>query len=55
MTELSKPVLEGEGGSDYERYLRTDALLRAAEERGRVGAPRRAALPDGAPVVGAAG
>jgi tryptophan 2,3-dioxygenase len=24
---LSKPVLEGEGASDYERYLRTDALL----------------------------
>ena len=27
MSELAKPVLEGEGGSDYERYLRTDALL----------------------------
>jgi tryptophan 2,3-dioxygenase len=27
MTELAKPVLRGEGGSDYERYLRTDALL----------------------------
>lgn len=27
MSELSKPVLPGEGGSDYERYLRTDALL----------------------------
>jgi tryptophan 2,3-dioxygenase len=27
MTELSKPVLPGEGASDYERYLRTDALL----------------------------
>jgi tryptophan 2,3-dioxygenase len=27
MTELAKPVLPGEGGSDYERYLRTDALL----------------------------
>jgi tryptophan 2,3-dioxygenase len=27
MTELAKPVLEGEGGSDYERYLRTDDLL----------------------------
>jgi tryptophan 2,3-dioxygenase len=26
-TELAKPVLAGEGGSDYERYLRTDALL----------------------------
>jgi tryptophan 2,3-dioxygenase len=28
VTELSKPVLPGEGASDYERYLRTDALLR---------------------------
>jgi tryptophan 2,3-dioxygenase len=27
MTELAKPILPGEGGSDYERYLRTDALL----------------------------
>ena len=27
MTELAKPVLPGEGGSDYERYLHTDALL----------------------------
>jgi tryptophan 2,3-dioxygenase len=27
MSELSKPILEGKGGSDYERYLRTDALL----------------------------
>ena len=25
--KLSEPVLPGEGGSDYERYLRTDALL----------------------------
>jgi tryptophan 2,3-dioxygenase len=25
--KLSEPVLDGEGGSDYERYLRTDALL----------------------------
>jgi tryptophan 2,3-dioxygenase len=25
--EVLRPVLEGEGGSDYERYLRTDALL----------------------------
>ncbi len=25
--KLSKPVLEGPGGSDYERYLRTDELL----------------------------
>jgi tryptophan 2,3-dioxygenase len=25
--EVLKPVLDGEGGSDYERYLRTDALL----------------------------
>jgi len=28
MSELAKPVLAGEGASDYERYLRTDALLR---------------------------
>jgi tryptophan 2,3-dioxygenase len=27
MSELSKPILEGKGGSDYERYLRTDDLL----------------------------
>jgi tryptophan 2,3-dioxygenase len=27
MSELSKPVLEGKGGSDYERYLRTEDLL----------------------------
>ncbi len=27
MSELSKPVLPGEAGSDYERYLRTDELL----------------------------
>ena len=27
MTELAKPILEGEGASDYERYLRTDELL----------------------------
>ena len=32
MSELAKPVLAGEGGSDYERYLRTDELLRAAED-----------------------
>ena len=25
--EVLKPILDGEGGSDYERYLRTDALL----------------------------
>jgi tryptophan 2,3-dioxygenase len=25
--EIPKPILEGEGHSDYERYLRTDALL----------------------------
>ena len=25
--DFAHPVLEGEGGSDYERYLRTDALL----------------------------
>src|SRR3954466_7426067 len=27
MAELAKPVLPGEGASDYERYLRTDDLL----------------------------
>jgi tryptophan 2,3-dioxygenase len=27
MNELAKPILEGKGGSDYERYLRTDDLL----------------------------
>ncbi|HEX3805273.1 MAG TPA: tryptophan 2,3-dioxygenase family protein [Gaiellaceae bacterium] len=27
MTELSKPILAGDAGSDYERYLRTDELL----------------------------
>ncbi len=27
MSELAKPILAGEGGSDYERYLRTDELL----------------------------
>jgi tryptophan 2,3-dioxygenase len=27
MNELARPVLAGEGGTDYERYLRTDALL----------------------------
>ena len=27
MNELAKPVLPGAGGSDYERYLRTDDLL----------------------------
>jgi tryptophan 2,3-dioxygenase len=27
MNELAKPVLPGKGGSDYERYLRTDDLL----------------------------
>ena len=27
MNELAKPILPGEGASDYERYLRTDALL----------------------------
>ncbi len=25
--ELHKPVLEGKGATDYERYLRTDELL----------------------------
>jgi len=28
MKDLARPVLSGEGNSDYERYLRTDALLR---------------------------
>ena len=27
MTELAKPILPGDAGSDYERYLRTDELL----------------------------
>jgi tryptophan 2,3-dioxygenase len=27
VTELSKPILAGDAGSDYERYLRTDELL----------------------------
>src|SRR6476619_5093510 len=27
MSELAKPILPGEGASDYERYLRTDELL----------------------------
>ena len=27
MTDLAKPILPGEAGSDYERYLRTDDLL----------------------------
>ena len=27
MNELAKPILPGAGGSDYERYLRTDDLL----------------------------
>jgi tryptophan 2,3-dioxygenase len=27
MNELAKPILPGKGGSDYERYLRTDDLL----------------------------
>jgi tryptophan 2,3-dioxygenase len=36
MSELSKPVLPGGAGSDYERYLRTDELLalqKSADER----------------------
>lgn len=36
MTDLHTPVLPGEGGSDYERYLRTDELLalqKTAHER----------------------
>src|ERR671923_153058 len=27
MHEVLKPILPGKGGSDYERYLRTDELL----------------------------
>ncbi|MFL5961619.1 MAG: hypothetical protein ACJ757_01815 [Gaiellaceae bacterium] len=27
MNELADPILPGDGASDYERYLRTDALL----------------------------
>ena len=49
--KLSEPVLPGEGGSDYERYLRTDELLALQKRPGRVGPPRRAALPDRAPVL----
>ena len=33
MNELAKPILPGSGGSDYERYLRTDDLL--ALQKGR--------------------
>ena len=36
MTEapgLSKPILPGDGGSDYERYLRTDDLLALQKTR----------------------
>jgi tryptophan 2,3-dioxygenase len=36
MTDLKGPILPGEGGSDYERYLRTDELLalqKPAQER----------------------
>jgi len=32
--DLSQPVLEGEGASDYERYLRTDALLALQKSEG---------------------
>jgi tryptophan 2,3-dioxygenase len=32
--DLSQPVLEGEGASDYERYLRTDALLALQKSKG---------------------
>jgi tryptophan 2,3-dioxygenase len=34
MSELAKPVLRGEGESDYERYLRTDELLRLQKSPG---------------------
>ena len=39
MTEpkLSEPVLPGEGGSDYERYLRTDELLALQKDARRSG------------------
>ncbi len=30
--DLSKPILSGDGASDYERYLRTDALLALQKE-----------------------
>jgi tryptophan 2,3-dioxygenase len=32
--KLSKPVLPGDGGSDYERYLRTDELLALQKDSG---------------------
>src|SRR3712207_834610 len=32
--ELSEPILPGPGASDYERYLRTDALLALQPESG---------------------
>ena len=51
MSELAKPILPGDGGSDYERYLRTDELLALQKTRRRVDPPRRAALPVGAPDV----
>ena len=34
MSELAKPVLPGEAGSDYERYLRTDELLALQKTEG---------------------
>jgi tryptophan 2,3-dioxygenase len=34
MTDLSKPVLPGDAGSDYERYLRTDDLLKLQKGAG---------------------
>jgi tryptophan 2,3-dioxygenase len=34
VNELAKPILEGEGASDYERYLRTDELLALQKTEG---------------------
>jgi tryptophan 2,3-dioxygenase len=34
LKDLAKPVLRGEGRSDYERYLRTDALLALQKSAG---------------------
>ena len=48
--DYSVPVLDGAGDNDYARYMRTDALrFIAAPARGSH-PPRRAAVPDGAPV-----
>ena len=47
--DYSTPVLPGSGGSDYERYLRTDELLALQKTPEEWVAPRRAALPDRPP------